>query len=132
MSWSHASKNLEVTPTASTAAAERWPLIVHLGWQDIRQRYRRSTLGPSWLTISLAVQVATMGFVYGGLFRLDVSIYLPHLAAGITIWALMSSMITEGCNCFIASEAYLKQLALPKAIFPATPYCSRARLLRSR
>lgn len=101
------------------AAAGRWPLIVHLGWHDIRQRYRRSTLGPSWLTISLAVQVGAMGFIYGGLFRVNVSTYLPHLAAGITIWALMSGMITEGCNCFIGSEAYLKQLALPKSIFPA-------------
>ena len=28
-----------------------------LGWQDIRQRYRRSVLGPFWLTISTAIMV---------------------------------------------------------------------------
>lgn len=100
-------------------AAGRWPLIVHLSWNDIRQRYRRSTLGPSWLTISLAVQVATMGFVYGGLFNLQVGVYLPHLAAGITIWALMAGMINEGCTCFIMAEGYLKQMALPKSMFAA-------------
>jgi hypothetical protein len=26
-----------------------WPV---LGWQDIKQRYRRSVIGPFWLTIS--------------------------------------------------------------------------------
>ena len=27
-------------------------LWLHLGWQDIKQRYRRSTLGPLWITIA--------------------------------------------------------------------------------
>jgi ABC-type polysaccharide/polyol phosphate export permease len=101
------------------AAADRWPLIVYLAWHDIRARYRRSVLGPSWLTISVGVQIAALGLVYGGLFHLGTSTYLPHLATGMTVWALMAGMINEGCSCFIASENYLKQGALPKAIFPA-------------
>jgi lipopolysaccharide transport system permease protein len=101
------------------AAAWRWPLIVHLSWHDIRQRYRRSTLGPLWLTISVAVQISALGFVYGGLFKLDLANYLPQLAAGMTIWALIASMINDGCNCFIVAEAYLKQAPLPKSVFPA-------------
>ena len=32
-----------------------WPLWTMLGWNDIRQRYRRSVLGPFWITISVAV-----------------------------------------------------------------------------
>ena len=112
-------RDLELAWRDLAAAGRRWPLIVHLSWHDIRQRYRRSTLGPSWLTISLAVQIGAMGFIYGGLFRLQVSTYLPHLAAGITVWALMAGMINEGCNSFISAEAYLKQMALPKSMFPA-------------
>jgi ABC-2 type transport system permease protein len=27
-------------------------LWLHLGWQDIKQRYRRSVLGPFWITIA--------------------------------------------------------------------------------
>ncbi len=102
-----------------TAARTRWPLIVYLAWHDVRARYRRSVLGPSWLTISIAVQIAALGFVYGGLFRIETSDYLPHLAAGMTVWALMAGMINEGCTCFINSESYLKQGALPKTMFPA-------------
>ncbi len=100
-------------------AIRRWPLIVYLAWQDVRARYRRSVLGPSWLTISVAVQIAALGLVYGGLFRLGTSDYLPHLATGMTVWALMAGMINDGCNSFIAAEIYLKQGALPKAMFPA-------------
>lgn len=100
-------------------AARRWPLILHLSWNDIRQRYRRSTLGPLWLTISVAIQIGALGFVYGRLFKLDLAAYLPHLAAGMTIWALIGSMINEGCMCFISAESYLKQAPLPKSMFPA-------------
>ena len=32
----------------------RRELWLHLGWQDIKQRYRRSVLGPFWITIGTA------------------------------------------------------------------------------
>ena len=32
-----------------------WRLWSMLGWNDILQRYRRSALGPFWITISMAV-----------------------------------------------------------------------------
>ncbi|MCW2678408.1 MAG: type transporter, partial [Modestobacter sp.] len=33
----------------------------HLGWQDIRQRYRRSVLGPIWISITMAVTAIALG-----------------------------------------------------------------------
>ena len=32
-----------------------WRLSRLLAWQDIKQRYRRSTLGPLWLTLSSGI-----------------------------------------------------------------------------
>jgi hypothetical protein len=32
-----------------------WSFWTMLGWNDIRQRYRRSVLGPFWITISMPV-----------------------------------------------------------------------------
>src|SRR5262249_29901253 len=69
----------------------RWELWGTLGWHDIRQRYRRSTLGPFWLTISTAVMVATLGFVYAGLFGNSLADYLPHLAVGLIVWGFIST-----------------------------------------
>ena len=37
------------------------PLWGVLGWHDIRLRYRRSKLGPFWLTISMGVLVGVLG-----------------------------------------------------------------------
>ncbi len=35
----------------------RWELWITLGWHDIRQRYRRSAVGPFWLTLSRGAMV---------------------------------------------------------------------------
>ncbi len=84
-----------------------------LAWQDIRQAYRRSAIGPFWLTIGMAIQILTMGFVFGLIFKTDLGEYLPFLATSIIFWGLISTTITEGCSTFTSSEAMIKQLNLP-------------------
>ena len=87
-----------------------------LGWQDIRQRYRRSTLGPFWLTISMGALVGGLGVLYAGLFKMDVADYLPFVAAGLILWGLISGLITEGCTAFIDAEGIIKQVNLPLSV----------------
>lgn len=94
-----------------------WRIWLLLASQDIKQRYRRSTLGPFWLTISTAVTVYTMGFLYGHLFHVDLKSYLPHLATSIVCWSLLSSLINESTNVFIDAEAYLKNFSLPYSLY---------------
>src|SRR3712207_563712 len=74
---------------------KRWPLWVTLGWQDIRQRYRRSMLGPFWLTISMGILIGVVGVLYAALFRQDISVYLPYLAAGLMTWGLISTILLD-------------------------------------
>lgn len=84
-----------------------------LGRQDIAQAYRRSALGPFWITLGMAVQIATMGVIFGLIFKTDIANYLPFLATSIIIWTFISSSINEGCVTFISSDAMIKQLNLP-------------------
>lgn len=84
-----------------------------LGWQDVLQAYRRSVIGPFWITISMALIVGTMGFVFSLIFGMDISEYLPYIAGGIVLWTFISNTIVEGCNAYIAGEAMIKQMNLP-------------------
>jgi ABC-type polysaccharide/polyol phosphate export permease len=84
-----------------------------LAWQDSRQAYRRSAIGPFWLTIGMSVQIVTMGFVFGVIFKTELAEYIPFLATSIIFWGLISTSINEGCMAFISSEAMIKQLSLP-------------------
>jgi ABC-type polysaccharide/polyol phosphate export permease len=94
-------------------AFRRIDLVGMLGWQDIRRRYRRSGLGPFWITISIAVMIGVIGVVFGQIFKSSITDYLPFLTIGMILWNFMSSVITEGCNCFISAEGIIKQLPIP-------------------
>lgn len=88
-------------------------LVGVLGWQDIRGRYRRSAIGPFWLSISMGVMIATIGLVFGQIFNSPMRDYLPFLAAGIIVWAFITGVINEGCMGFVEAESVIKQLPIP-------------------
>ena len=87
-----------------------------LGWHDIRRRYRRSILGPFWLTISMGVLVAALGTLYGTLLKVESAQYVPFLALGFVVWTLISSVFTDGCTAFITAEGIIKQTNLPLTV----------------
>jgi ABC-type polysaccharide/polyol phosphate export permease len=96
--------------------ARRWYLWSLLGWHDIRQRYRRSIIGPFWITLSMGVLVAALGFVYSGLFKEDVSSLVPYLAAGFIFWGLISVAVNESCSAFTAAENVIRQTPMPLVV----------------
>jgi ABC-2 type transport system permease protein/lipopolysaccharide transport system permease protein len=95
------------------ASTDLWMM---LGWNELRQRYRRSVLGPFWLTLSMAIMVGALGFLYSGIFKQELSIYLPYLGAGIISWGLISSLVVEGCYIFISGSGIIKQVRVPLSI----------------
>ena len=84
-----------------------------LAWNDIRQKFRRSILGPFWITLSTAFALVVLGFVYSTIFRMQLAEYFPFLACGVVVWGFLSGLMTEGCQTFIASDTLIKQLRLP-------------------
>jgi ABC-type polysaccharide/polyol phosphate export permease len=110
--------------SARTAAAlidlreglRAWPIWTALSWLDVRQRYRRSALGPFWITISMAVLVSTLGVLYAGLFQQDPSTMLPHIAAGFLVWGLFSATVAESTNAFVGAEGLIRHGGLPLSL----------------
>ena len=87
-----------------------------LAMQDIRLRYRGSILGPFWLTLSTIIMVAAMGVIYSRLFNMEASAYLPYLTIGLIIWQFISSLLTEGCQTFLAAEHIIKEVPIPYSV----------------
>ncbi len=92
------------------------PLWGHLGWQDIKQRYRRSVLGPLWITISMAVTAVALGVLYAGLFGNPIQTQLPYVLVGFIVWAFIGSCITEGATVFISNDRLIKFLPAPISV----------------
>ena len=94
----------------------RRELWAHLGWQDIKQRYRRSVLGPIWITIATGTTAVAMGGLYSKLFHLQLSVHLPYVTLGLIIWNLINASILEGADVFVANEGLIKQLPAPLSV----------------
>lgn len=90
-----------------------YPVWLTFGWHDIRQRYRRSTLGPFWITLSLGVTIAGMGVLFGNLFKSPLQDFLPYLAVGMLFWNFISSVVGESCLVFSGSEGMIRQIKMP-------------------
>ena len=87
-----------------------------LGWQDIRLRYRRSKLGPFWLTISMGMLVGLLGTLYGMLFQADIARYMPYLALGFIFWTMISGLISDACGIFVNAQGIIKQIEMPLSV----------------
>ncbi|QGU06206.1 ABC-2 type transporter [Corynebacterium occultum] len=85
-------------------------LWLSLGWQDIKQRYRRSVLGPLWITIATGVMAVALGLLYSVLFKIPLAEFLPHVTVGLIMWNFISGCIKEGSDIFIDNEGLIKQL----------------------
>ena len=92
-------------------------LWMTLGWYDVLARYRRSTLGPIWITLSMIVTIGAMGPLYGTLFGLKLSQFIPHLTLGMIFWLFISVSLYEFCLAYIEAQHYLKQVKMPWSVF---------------
>ncbi|RSC13256.1 MULTISPECIES: ABC transporter permease [Burkholderia cepacia complex] len=93
-----------------------YPIWSTLAWQDIRQRYRRSVLGPFWITLTMVVTIAGMGPLYGALLNIKTEEFVPYLALGIITWGLISTLILDACNAFIGSDSIVRSVRLPLSL----------------
>ena len=88
----------------------------HLGLQDVKQGYRRSVLGPLWITISMAVTAFALGILYSALFAQDLRTFLPYVATGLIIWTFIAGCINQGTEVFIRNEGLIKHLPSPLSV----------------
>jgi ABC-type polysaccharide/polyol phosphate export permease len=99
---------------AGLRAYELWTTI---GWHDIRQRYRRSVVGPFWITISMAAMIVGLSYLYAGLFDQKFFDYITYVALGIIIFTLISATVNESADVFISSHRIILQTKVPFSVY---------------
>lgn len=95
----------------------RYDLWMTLAWSDTKLRYRRTVLGPFWVTITTGVLVLSVGLVYGKIFGspsgMGAAGYMAYFATGIVLWSFISATLNEGCSVFIQNSGLIKALPVP-------------------
>ncbi len=96
--------------------ASSWWLWSTMAWQDIRQRYRGSVIGPFWLTFSMAIMVGALGVLYSAIWHIDITRFLPYLTLGLLFWNLISALVNDGTSTFTRAEGILLQVRMPLTV----------------
>jgi lipopolysaccharide transport system permease protein len=101
------------------ATIVRWRTWALMAGQDILLRYRRSVLGPFWISISMAGLILAIGYLYSAVMGLQIVSYLSYLGLGLLAWNFLSSLIHDGCNIVIEAEGHLRSVAIPTPVLAA-------------
>ena len=114
-SWKVASQGrLAVSDLVNGLKAHRvWMLLARM---DIKQRYRRSVLGPFWITITMMIFILAIGPLYSRLFGIGSAEFIPYLAMGIITWGFISGVILEGAAAFVDAENLVRSVKLPYTV----------------
>jgi len=96
---------------------KNWRVWLLLGWLDLRLRYRRSYLGPFWITISMAVMIYSMGFIYGKIFHVNLAEYFLYISGGMLAWFLLSTTLVEVMVSLSDSHSFILQVKIPFSVY---------------
>lgn len=98
-------------------AVAMWQLWLMLGLHEIKQRYRRSTLGALWITLNMAVQAFIMGYLLGALFDHNMNKFLPYVCLSLVLWGYLSGTVNDATNAFIGNSATIMQFDRPFFVY---------------
>lgn len=90
-----------------------WMLLARM---DIRQRYRRSIIGPFWITIAMVIWILALGPLYSRLLGVGADELIPYVAMGIIGWGLISGLMLDGAAAFVSADSLVRSIKLPYSV----------------
>jgi lipopolysaccharide transport system permease protein len=101
---------------------------------ELRQRYAGSAIGILWHVVTPLAQILIYGIVFSQLLRerggaRSETHYSVFLCAGLLPWLVFSECLNRGSSILLASENYLRKLAIPEVVFVAQSVATSAMTL---
>ena len=87
-----------------------------LGLRDVKSRYRRSVIGPFWITISMGAMILATGILFSQLFNTELTEFLPFIAIGFILWTYLNSALFDCSTSFIDAGAMIHQTNMALSI----------------
>ena len=86
----------------------RWRNWSYLAAEKVRNHYRRTVLGPWWVTVQTAVWVTGIAFVFGQVNQEPLKTFLPYVAVGYITFGLIMGLTRAGASVFVRNAGTMK------------------------
>lgn len=99
--------------------SRQWRIWSALAWNIIKMQYRRTVIGPFWITLQQTIFIIVLGYIFAGIQKEKFSPFFLYFATGYTIWLLISSFVTTAGNTFMGINGLpnMTQVALSNHIY---------------
>lgn len=89
----------------------------NLAISETKSSYKKTKLGPFWITLSTLVMISAMGPLYSKLFNTELNEYFIYLACGFIFWDFTKGVILDTSRCYIDSAEIVMSNNFPRSIF---------------
>lgn len=92
--------------------------IIYMAMSDLRARYKRSVLGPLWMTLGTAIGAVGLSLLWAELMHKDVREFMPTVTAGLILWQFIAGVLGDASALFSRQSALIRNINLPLSIYP--------------
>ena len=90
-----------------------WRVWSYFAWLDVTAKYRRSILGPLWVSGGMVATSLALAIVFGAIFGNPLREILPYIMSGMLAWQLAALPITTGPDVFVSATGLIKSQRFP-------------------
>lgn len=77
---------------------------VNLAFIDLKIKYKYSSFGPFWITITNLITVLVLGFVYSTIFKSEFNEFFLNLGIGFIVWNYFSSLACTSVSLLLENR----------------------------
>lgn len=110
-----ASNRVRIHAAASDlrAGLYMWRTWTYLAFETIKNQYRRTVLGPWWITLQTVAFVLGLAAIFSQILNADIKTFLPYVAVGLLVFNLLSGLTRAASTVFTGAADSMKSTRQP-------------------
>jgi ABC-type polysaccharide/polyol phosphate export permease len=92
--------------------------------KELKLRYRRSVLGFAWTMLNPLLTMLILSAVFSHVMRVQVANFPVFVLTALLPWNFFAQSVTGGALSIVHNESLLRNVRVPRAIFPLALVCS--------
>jgi ABC-type polysaccharide/polyol phosphate export permease len=94
----------------------RWRSWTYLAIELVKNQYRRTVIGPWWLTLQTAAYVFGLSILFGAIFHQPLDEFVPYVACGYIGFMLLAGVTRQGADVFVDNASILISTRQPLSV----------------
>jgi len=101
----------------------RWRSWSYLAVEAVKNQYRRTVIGPWWLTLQTAAYVVGLAVLFGAIFHQPLDDFIPYVAGGFIGYTLLAGLTGKGADVFVNNSSTLLSTRQPLSMLVFQTVC---------